>query len=475
MSTAFPGSPGVIGAAGATPPPGGCARARDLILLFALALLLRVAAWALLHESPAVAEESILSNAAVMGDRAAPTPPDQARSPGAVTFYNATAAIFGRDRTILRLANVLLGSLFVPLFLRWAALVVPYRTARIAALLLAVHPELVVFSVTLWNEPLYLVLLFAALPFFEAARRTFGPLPAAVAGALLGLASLTREVGLLAAVLLTLLLLARARRGRTRPALAAALLAMSCAVVILPWSLWISHRAGYPVLITDLNAERFYIGNGPMPPSGWASPGKRIAVLGEAYRELGNDPRERKQAAWRGGLRTIRDELPGGPLRKCGHGLRYLFGLNSFPAGRLLAQPWDRGWAGAWAFHFTGNAIDRRDGGNLLAGMTLGFHALFLVGGAAGIALGVLRGSPGVAGALAAAHVVPPLVTLSCSRYRLPVLPLLALGCAALLAGDGARWEEASGRRRAMVIASAGLAAGLLAVSWSGVFPPQYG
>ncbi len=450
-------------------------RRRDLLLLFAVGLVLRVGAWALLHESPAVAESSVLSNRAILGDRAAPVPPDEQRAPGVIWMYNGVAAVFGRDRSILRAANAVLGSLLAPLFLAWAARRTDHRTARLAALLLAIHPELVFFSVTLWSEALYMVLLLAALVVFGGARRGSGLARTAAAGILLGLAGLTRETGLILAALLSAWLLAEARPGRWRPVACAALLAGSCALVVLPWSLSMTRRSGHPVLVTDLNAMRFYVGNGRMPAGAGEYPGRRIGTLGEAYRNLGDTQAARKAAAWREGAAAVRDELPAWPVRKLVRGLRQTLGLNSFPAARLLAHPEDGGWAGSWAFHFTTEAFDRRAAGRLLASVTVAFHALVLLAGAGGIALGALRGSGGISLALVAAHLLPPIVTLACSRYRIPILPLLAWGTAAILVSGGSLWAAASPRRRVLAVLAVAAAAGILALSGPYLLPPQYG
>lgn len=449
---------------------------RDLLRLFLLALLLRAAAWALVRDSRAVAEESVLSNEAVLGATAVVFPAEHQRAPGVMIMYRVIAATLGRDARILRAANAVLGALLIPVFLLWVRRLVPYPVARLAALVLALDPELVFFSVTLWSEALYLVLMFAALGFFESVRTRGSLVAALAAGALLGMAGLTREVGLFLAAFLAIPLVGSVRPGRWRPAGCAVLLLVSCGLVVLPWSLTISRRAGYPVVVTDMMLERLYIGNAPVPGArGEPSVGSRLARLTPKYRELAATPQARKATSLRVVGEAVWEGLPWWPVRKTYVGLRQMLGLNSFPAYRLLGHPEDPGMVGDWAFRFSSNRIDRHVVGDILGWTTIVIHALLLVGGVAGIALGTLRGAGAVTVPLVAAHLLPPIVTLACSRYRVPVIPLLAIGAASLFLEGRRRWREASPSQRSATGMAVVVAAALLAFSAPYLLPLQYG
>ncbi|MGQ0766512.1 MAG: hypothetical protein ACT4OZ_12695 [Gemmatimonadota bacterium] len=118
------------------------------------------------------------------------------------------------------------------------------RSAVAGVGLFAVCAPLVLLTVMVLSEPLFLVCLFPVLLLCERSAESDSARDAALAGAAVGLLSLVRTLGIFAAPLLLLML---CRRGRWRAALAAA---VALGAVLLPWQLWVNaHEAViHPVL-----------------------------------------------------------------------------------------------------------------------------------------------------------------------------------------------------------------------------------
>lgn len=143
------------------------------------------------------------------------------------------------------LAQCLLGAAAAALAARLAGFVFGRRAAWTAGLLIAVHPELVLYPALLLSESLAVPLTVAALA-AAAAGRGKG------AGVLAGAAALTRASLLPLGVLLAAWL-AWTRGGRTALAALAA-----CALVILPWTLRNRLRLGAWIPVTSKMGHDLY-------------------------------------------------------------------------------------------------------------------------------------------------------------------------------------------------------------------------
>jgi 4-amino-4-deoxy-L-arabinose transferase-like glycosyltransferase len=144
----------------------------------------------------------------------------------------AADGLHGGFWTAGRLVNAVLGTLAVALIGVIALELWGPRVAVVAMALGAVDLPLVLVGGSLLTEPLFVALVLAATAVALHARRVRRPgWWAALAGALVGLATLTRPTGL---VLLVPLALAVAWRPR-RPAAALAL-GLAAAAVIAPWT-----------------------------------------------------------------------------------------------------------------------------------------------------------------------------------------------------------------------------------------------
>ncbi len=161
--------------------------------------------------------------------------PTAFRPPAYPLFLAAVFALPGPDVLMARLAQALLGVVTVALIgfvsLRlWGPLV-----AFVTVAMAAVFPPLIFVGGALLSEPLFLALEMGALA--AALQHRVSPRPGwlVVAGALCGLAALTRTVGWVLVVPLALLVLSEAGLRRDKARRAAALVAASV-LVVAPWT-----------------------------------------------------------------------------------------------------------------------------------------------------------------------------------------------------------------------------------------------
>lgn len=231
------------------------ARGRWLVLaILALALVLRVGAVLENRSSYAPMNDSkdfdniAVSMAHGHGYGPYALPPATPDSPGAFrspAYPAALAAVYvvvgDHKWTAGRLENALFGVIDVALIGLIAAQLWDRRVGAVALAIAAVHPTLILIGSGLVLEPLLVACslgaLAAALQHRRAPRGWRWPL---LAGVLLGLAILTREVGFALVLPIAWLLLPSHVRGRarlSRRAVAAPLLFLVvAALVVLPWT-----------------------------------------------------------------------------------------------------------------------------------------------------------------------------------------------------------------------------------------------
>lgn len=188
---------------------------------------------------------------------------DLFRAPGYQVFV-ALGLTLGGGPIGVRLLQVLVSvatSLVVYRSLRRLA---GERAALAGGAFVAFYPSHVAFSHLLWAETLFLLPVVGAFDRLLAADSRGSWRTAGLAGVLLGVASLVRSVGvvLLAASCVWLLW---PRRRQLAPVAA---LAGGAALVILPWSIHASSRAGRPMLIDGNAGYNLFSGNNRWIPPG---------------------------------------------------------------------------------------------------------------------------------------------------------------------------------------------------------------
>lgn len=158
--------------------------------------------------------------------------------PGMVFWLLLIYSIFGESLLAVQLVNALVGGLFVWLTYDVGRRVVGDRAARLAALISAVFPSLVLYTTTLGYGPLLGCVLLSAISLFL--RR--GPPSGhpwwyvAVIGVILGLACLVKPIGLVLPLVIGLCYWRR-QTPVLRAARNTAILVVSLSVVISPWAI----------------------------------------------------------------------------------------------------------------------------------------------------------------------------------------------------------------------------------------------
>ena len=170
------------------------------------------------------------------------------------------AVLYGLTGTFetARWTQAALGALLVPAVGLAGARAFSPRAGLWAAAVAALYPELVWFSVHFWSETVFMVLLWWGIERLLAADAADGPGRAVAAGALWGLAMLTRETVLYFVPLAALWLATRPGSGaRVR---AAAFLAASL-LVVAPWTYrnWLEFHAFVPV--STAGGQNLFQGN----------------------------------------------------------------------------------------------------------------------------------------------------------------------------------------------------------------------
>lgn len=173
------------------------------------------------------------------------------------------AATLGRTDCIpcAKLANGVLGALAAVLLAFLSARIFRHRRVAIATgAAAALHPSLVLLSTDVQSEPLFLVfLLLAGLSLLAASDGPSAGL-ALMAGAMLGLAALTRSSALMLAPLLAAPLFDRRHARRTGWMLAGAAL-LGFLLSLAPWTVRNVVRFHELLLSSDAGGVNLYVGN----------------------------------------------------------------------------------------------------------------------------------------------------------------------------------------------------------------------
>jgi hypothetical protein len=182
---------------------------------------------------------------------------------GYPAFLAGVLALGGRSVLVGQLANVALSLLCVVLLYRWSlARFASARVAGVAALLLALYPNHVGYSVGLYSEPLFTAML---LGICLLARPDAGAARIAAAGLLAGLATLVKaQTMLLGPVLLLVLCWGGWSLASLRGAIGRAALATLVMVAVLaPWTYRNAVVMGKAVPVSTNGGMSLLAGNNP--------------------------------------------------------------------------------------------------------------------------------------------------------------------------------------------------------------------
>jgi 4-amino-4-deoxy-L-arabinose transferase-like glycosyltransferase len=311
------------------------------------------------------------------------------------------------------------------------------RAAAVAAVAAAADPELVTYSHHLWSENVFALLLVLALAALVAGARR-GALPLALsAGAFLGLAALTREIGLAVVLVSAAWWVTAAAVPRSRALAGGAALLAAAALLVLPWTARNYQQFGRLVPLATNTWYSAGAGNVFEDPW-WAPPGEREAEYNRSYRQSG-DEMERMDFARRHTLVAIQEHQPTWLLKKLVRNGSQLLGPDSFLFYKFRQR----------AYGDVSQATIR-----LLVVVSALFYAFVFAGAVLGLAGTPRRREAALSLAILAVWLAVHLYAIANSRHRMPFEPLLLVWAS----HAAAHWRALSwtpGRRAAAILALA--------------------
>lgn len=331
------------------------------------------------------------------------------------------------------LLNLLAGGLTILLTQTLAARWFGPVTGIVAMAIVAIWPNLIVFTTILSSELFFIALTLAGLFFWQ--RPAGHPMANLIlAGLIWGVAGYVRPVILLVPVTLALVDLARGPRGFLRSAIEAGIAVLLILLVALPWTIRNDRMLGAPVMVSTNFGPNLWMGNNPDSTGGYMPLPPEVETMSEIER-----------------AEFLKEEAKTFIRENPGHALKLaaikLFKLNN---RETIGVVWN------------GDALEPTIGGT---GMTLlkliatGYWYLILVGGFAGIAVlvgrtGWLAGffNPPVAlwGYFTALHAV----VVAEDRYHMPSSAFIGmLAAVAAVALWRRRTLHAAARTRSLRIA----------------------
>jgi hypothetical protein len=233
-------------------------------------------------------------------------------------FLAASVTLLGTFQAV-KWVQVVLGALLVPAVALAGARFSGPRVGRLAGILAVVYPELVWHSVHFWSEVLFLPLLWWSFERALAADDRRAVVPAAAAGLLWGLATLTRETVLYFAPFVALWFVWRRASGWPR----AAAFLLASVLVVGPWTLRNQMLFGGFIPVATRGSLHLLLGNTDRP---WEEVRSEFRL---------DDPVEGNRWAFREALREATSHPPSWYSRKVVRDLVGFWGVNSLPVIHL--------------------------------------------------------------------------------------------------------------------------------------------
>lgn len=237
------------------------------LIVMLLAVIIRLA-WMLLFQPEPVSDPAIyfsraLSIASGQGYAYADGTPTAYWPVGYSAFLALFIYLLGDPQTALIISNVLLVILLIIGFYQLALIALRDRlSARIALLLFAFYPDHIAYSSLATSELLASLL---TIGYLAIVLTRHSPIHAVLAGAVLGLAALTKAQSLLLPVLVCLYFfwLARKSSDRLQALYVFAITMLVAVLVISPWSIRNHQLFDRFIAISTNGGVNLYIGNNP--------------------------------------------------------------------------------------------------------------------------------------------------------------------------------------------------------------------
>lgn len=347
--------------------------------------------------------------------------------------------------------QVLLGAVLVALTAWLGQALFDARVGLLAGLVAALYPAFVFQSHYLWSESLFSVLVTAGLLGLVVARRSRRSSLAALSGLAFGVATLTRELAVVAAGLGAVWWITATPPAQRRQAAARAGLMLACTLlVVLPWTLRNQQLLGRFVPVSTVGWFTLAEGN-TLPAPDWLAPrGGRQGEFKRQYLAIRGELR-RSDFARDWALARIRDEQPTWLPKKLVRTAALLYGPDSVVFEKLREGRYPE--LPRLAVRLTMVAV-------LLS------YGLVLLGGVLGVAAAPDRSRRWLPGLLFAGITAVHVLANATARFRLPWMPLLMVYASyAALHARELRTRLHGGRGRAALL--------VLAV-WAGLTIPYF-
>jgi len=193
------------------------------------------------------------------------------------------ALIFGSTLAAGRLTMVLLSSLTIPLVYFVTYKLSNKRAALTAAIIFAIYPSFIHYSVRTFSETTYIFFSFLMLSVVlitvdRSHVNRKANLWAVITGFILGLVILTRAAGLQWIPIIAAWV-GWYSVGLKKRFLLPALIIITTVITLLPWYTALFVQEGRVVMGTTNDGKNLYLGNNPFLPEGWGSSDSRVASL----------------------------------------------------------------------------------------------------------------------------------------------------------------------------------------------------
>lgn len=425
--------------------------------ILAVALLLRLATGeAIFQQLPVGADERAyvtIATSVADGDGFPDEPailgggPSALSPPGYPYFLGGVFFLTGDDPTAARIIQAFLGTVTVALVGLIAWQVFRRRDIALAGMAIAaIYPPLLVISAPLMTESLLLPLMLGAITAALAQRQRGGLGWAATAGALGGLAALTKDIGMIVLLVVAVAIWAKPRLSAATIRAPAVALAVA-AIVALPWT--IRNAIEFDSLVPGSNklgialAGSYNESAREDPEHVWLPPGQ-LPELKRVFLDPDLDEAETARVLESRSLEFAADH-PGYPFALAYQNLRRLLQLRT---STLTAS--DAEWMGFGSGSATTTAFKAIYWSSAIAFVLL--TALAILAAIRGDA----RAVPRFILLLSLLAVMPLLLIAAGPRFRLPadlLLIIVAAPAAARLASAGAArlrgqastWSSADG------------------------------
>ncbi|MFN0149400.1 MAG: ArnT family glycosyltransferase [bacterium] len=453
----------VNGSALARPPAVSPRRA--VFVLLAVAFAARAIPLALTYATPPVRDEKLFVAAAnrVLDHTPYVTPPtgfDEAHyAPLHPLFMAGVLAISNRSLVAVKFAQVILGVATVWLSYRIGRrLLRNDRAALAGAFAIALLPELIAFTHFVWTETLFTTLFAAGFLSLLRVAETRSRRDAAIAGALLGAATLAKEIALPFLVMLLPWFVDIARPSRRRAAELFAICMLACALVIAPVTLrnWLRYDR-FMLVSTNIGFALQQNQNAfPAENYDWGRMEPRPPAAGIPVRARCTDANiaDRMRCEVRGGL-AFMARHPALVARRAVTKLAALWTPSNFLIRHLRARYY-KPPPGPFATQI------------LTTASTAAFIALSILA-VAGLFASPAGAERRLTFALLIFYVIIHAVIFGMSRYRIPLLPILFAYAGLALTAPRATMR-AIGRSRGNFAAAAAILV-LMSAAWARDLP----